>query len=904
MTKFVFLNKQDGENDPDIVKVSLFYPMPAITLPTRTGYDFQGYYSAKNGGGTKYYNADGSSAHVADFNTGEVYAHWILHHYSITYTLGGGTVSPSNANPTSYHILSNSITLTNPTRTGYTFKGWSGTGLTGDTNLSVTIPTGSYGDRSYTANWTPITYSITYDLAGGSVSTANPDNYTIETPSFTLNNPTKQDYVFDGWTGSNGSTPQTSVTVATGTYGDLNYLAHWIKIAQDDTYVLDYGLPTELNVLDNDAPGASLSSVASSTGFTASVSNGKILFTPTAALNAAVTFDYTLTYGGASYTASVTVIPANNVYYEETFFTFGQDSATFDYANNTAASWQSDGTALSRFQEGARPGAETSPVYGFDNAYTSNGMTYSLGTAQYAEVSANAKGGATASFTFTGTGFDFYSVTDHESGLTFVEIYRQTAGGSWENIESTLVNAYFGYKYGQLYLKNDQITLDNTGTPIYLAPEGQTDGTFFVDGMTRGWLTPTYKDGSGTLVTTQTEVPAYASGWVAGESDADGIYQVPVISRTGLDYGTYKVVVEPRWSARQNLTGGSSYKFYVDAVRVYDPIDPSTIISGSAAYNAYVAQGEYGATYQEVRDLLINSFGDTQGHGTPGVAFLEPGKGDALQDYKSIGPKNEVYLNPGQAIAFSLTTSAQTTPAKLSLGLRQVEGGSGAQVTVYSKDSTGVQVNVSGSTELYRDIGNAVAWQATTGAACTTSAPIIIANTGASGTVISITKLKWSYNTEVTPVSRMLSFSISPRDLVTASALLRQAAADAVAPDASGVRLHWNTKMISRSGVATLSITAPANFEKAYVNGAEIAGYTENADGTRTWRYDFSSYSVGKHAFDVRLKDANGYTTKAIAAEQVEVVATSNGQGTLTLQALLQRIFNSFLQALRALFRR
>ncbi|MBR4726310.1 MAG: InlB B-repeat-containing protein [Clostridia bacterium] len=727
----------------------------------------------------------------------------------------------------------------------------------------------------------------------------------------TLPTGTKPNYALAGWYTDAAFTTLAGVAGATYTVQENTTLyAKWERPAKDDSYVIDFGLPIQLNVVSNDLSGVTLASVTGGTGFTTSVSGGKVLFTPTAALNAPVTFTYTVTYNGADYTASVTVIPANNVYYEESFFTFvdGNNTQSKLDASWTTVSDEEDYSAL--VQNGLRPGDPNSPVYGFDSAYNSESETiYSLGTAQYVEVSADHKGGATAAFTFSGTGFDFYSVTDNESGLAFVDIYKIENGVETE-YESTLINTYFGYRYGQLYLKNDVVTLDSTGTPIYLAPAGQTDGTFFVNGETRGWTSKSYYDTDGKTVIAgelSGATPAYAYGWVAGSNEVDGVYQVPVISRTGLPYGTYKVVIEPRWSARQNLTGGSSYRFYVDAVRVYNPIDPSTITSGTAAYDAYIADSEYGATWQSVRDLLItaNSFGNTDGHGTAGVAFLEPGTEVTVANYKNVGPKNEVYLEPGQAIAFNLTTAAQTTPAKLSVGLKMAKGTTGS-ITVYSKDTTGVPITVNGATELYRDITAAVAWQATTGSACTTSAPIIIANTSASnsGAVISITNLKWSYNTEVTPVNRMLSFSFAPQDLVTASAVMRQAAADTVAPDASGVQLQWNARMIRRGGVATLAITAPATFEKAYVNGAEVAGYTENADGTRTWRYDFTSARAGKHAFDVRLADANGYMTKTLSAGEVEVVESTNGQGTLTLQALLARIFNSFFEALRNLFRR
>ena len=56
--------------------------------------------------------------------------------YKITYTLNSGSVS---GNPTTYTIETATITLKNPTRTGYTFAGWTGTGLS-----SATIAGSSY----------------------------------------------------------------------------------------------------------------------------------------------------------------------------------------------------------------------------------------------------------------------------------------------------------------------------------------------------------------------------------------------------------------------------------------------------------------------------------------------------------------------------------------------------------------------------------------------------------------------------------------------------------------------------------------------------------------------------------------------------------------------------------------
>ncbi len=77
-------------------------------------------------------------------------AQWTVHQYTITYDLAGGTVE---GNPNTYTIETVAFTLKNPTKSGYTFTGWSGTGLDGENNMTVTIPTGSTGNRIYTAHW-------------------------------------------------------------------------------------------------------------------------------------------------------------------------------------------------------------------------------------------------------------------------------------------------------------------------------------------------------------------------------------------------------------------------------------------------------------------------------------------------------------------------------------------------------------------------------------------------------------------------------------------------------------------------------------------------------------------------------------------------------------------------------
>ncbi len=88
------------------------------------------------------------------------------------------------------------------------------------------------------AKWTLDTYSITYDVKGGKNNPANPNSYTFESGAITLQQPTKTGYLFSGWIGSNGTTPELNVTIPTHSTGDKNYTAVWYV----DTYAIFYEL--------------------------------------------------------------------------------------------------------------------------------------------------------------------------------------------------------------------------------------------------------------------------------------------------------------------------------------------------------------------------------------------------------------------------------------------------------------------------------------------------------------------------------------------------------------------------------------------------------------------------------------------------------------------------------------
>ena len=196
---------------------------------TRDGYTIVGWSTTTDGAVTY---TDGQSvtnlANVQD-DVVNLYAKW-TELYTITYDLAGGTAD----NPTSYTTLSEAITLINPTREGYTFAGWTGTDLDEPTT-TVTIAAGSTGDRAYTATWTLNTYTIAYDLAGGTVATPNPTSYSVENDAITLVNPTRTDYTFVGWTGTGLAEPTMTVTIPAGSMGNREYTATWIMTFWNNT---------------------------------------------------------------------------------------------------------------------------------------------------------------------------------------------------------------------------------------------------------------------------------------------------------------------------------------------------------------------------------------------------------------------------------------------------------------------------------------------------------------------------------------------------------------------------------------------------------------------------------------------------------------------------------------------
>ena len=159
----------------------------SLKSPTRTGYSFSGWYS----GSTKV-----SSISKGTTGNLSLAARWTAVSYKITYNLSGGT--NNSGNPGSYTIESPAISLSDPTRKGYTFEGWYS-----DSSFKTeksSIPAGSTGNVAFYAKWAAVQHNLSVSSSDASKGTASIDSgsgYTDE--SVTVSASPIGDYAFKGW---------------------------------------------------------------------------------------------------------------------------------------------------------------------------------------------------------------------------------------------------------------------------------------------------------------------------------------------------------------------------------------------------------------------------------------------------------------------------------------------------------------------------------------------------------------------------------------------------------------------------------------------------------------------------------------------------------------------------------
>ena len=223
-----------------------------LPIPVRTGYIFLGW----TGEGI---TEPQKTIEIPQGSTGDrtYTANWQVIEYTIITLLEGGNAGSSQVY---FYTVEQTVTLPTPTRTGYTFLGWTGEGIT-TPQPNVTIPKGSTGDKTYIENWELTEYNITMDLSGGSGQ--EKVVYTMTDEDFELPTPTRNGYEFVGWTGEGITTPQTEVIIPTGSTGNRTYTANWkvieytitldtnggpavspIKYTVEDSFTLPYLLRT------------------------------------------------------------------------------------------------------------------------------------------------------------------------------------------------------------------------------------------------------------------------------------------------------------------------------------------------------------------------------------------------------------------------------------------------------------------------------------------------------------------------------------------------------------------------------------------------------------------------------------------------------------------------------------
>lgn len=577
------------------------------------------------------------------------------------------------------------------------------------------------------------------------------------------------------------------------------------------TYVVDFGLPLEITgIFDEGATNnigeVSLSQKNVQKYGTVTIApnsfNTTLTYTRTAdkTINEpeTITLDVVYKIGNSNIKLekTLTIIPASNVYYEDSLATFTDGSgaasgADWKLVDNKGAE-TTEGTAPTQALEEL---GKHSNVYGHDGAYDNSSML-SMGTAHKVTVTANmantdawkAQPGSawpTAQFTFKGTGFDIISLTNNKSGAIFVDVYK---AGEEKPTYSYIVDNYYGYNYNKDTGKWEVV---NSGTE-------------------------------------------------------NALYQIPVMKVTGLDYGEYNAVVTVFYDGLFNHTGDTQYSFWLDAIRIYDPmgVDRTEYKDDHEGYPQYI----------KLRDTLVD--GTAKPDGTDKTVFIDGGStADIMTTYANYGPNNEVYLMKGQAITFKIPQNANVD--SIQIGAKAPDGKS-AQMVV----NTDNPVEISTATEMYYQIANA-------------GGQFTITNTGDG--ILSLTNLKITYSAKDS-VSLGALDTQEQENAVSLVRALFTAPAATFSPET--FEADWG-RAVRAGKRATLTVKTSADVESITVDGQSITSYT-----TRTQRTGWGWWSpkVTYHVFTYTITAPAQTTDYAVCAVNAEGTASEAVTATLTVK--------------------
>ena len=237
-----------------------------LATATRQGYTFSHWSVSANGGNwTGTYSGGQSIGATTRYGNVTLIANWTANSYTVTYDGNGGTPSVESQG----YDTGSSFALGTASRPGYDFSGWLLTANSGNwgtvnsTTFSAgqTVSSGTYGDATLTAQWTPATYYIVYDEDGGSEV---PDlAYDVNTSIVLASAPIKSGYKFMGWQvvsaegiWTYGVVYSPSLACGHGIYGNVTLKALWEREGYTVTWQNDDGtvLETDTGLLEGDVP--------------------------------------------------------------------------------------------------------------------------------------------------------------------------------------------------------------------------------------------------------------------------------------------------------------------------------------------------------------------------------------------------------------------------------------------------------------------------------------------------------------------------------------------------------------------------------------------------------------------------------------------------------------------------
>lgn len=226
----------------------------------------------------------------------------------------------------------------------------------------------------------------------------------------------------------------------------------------------------------------------------------------------------------------------------------------------------------------------------------------------------------------------------------------------------------------------------------------------------------------------------------AGQADGvtgDTLYNLPIYNINDLDYGTYTVEVT---LSKPMAVLGNRCDFYLDGIRVYNPLDPAALDARAA--DAYATDLESDAIVITLRDKLLTSatVEDENGDlvwadGNNFTVFTDTnGTVVTAEDYESNGPKNEMYLTTGQSIHFLLSDWFNNQPnnVKIYLGAKSPAGGS-MEMILNQGTATEKTITLNSTVDCYYDITNIVTAEGYDGK---------ITITAGTGKLLSLTNIK------------------------------------------------------------------------------------------------------------------------------------------------------------------